>query len=81
MEGRDGGTNIEEIEMDRINLYETNQEFLDGLYEEDLERKHYEEQERRYREQLELRQYQEGLLSRQDWEYIGTDSNNTVETQ
>ena len=67
--------------MDRMKLYETNQEFLDRLYDEDLEGKHYEEQERRYREQLELRQYQEGLLSRQDWEYIGTDSNNTVETQ
>ena len=67
--------------MDRMNLYETDQEFLDRLYEEDLEGKHYEEQEKRYREQLELRQYQEGLLSRQDWEYIGTDSNNTVETQ
>ena len=62
--------------MDRMKLYETNQEFLDRLYEEDLERKHYEEQERRYREQLELRQYQERLLSRHDWEYIGTDSNN-----
>ena len=69
------------IEMDRMKPYETNQEFLDRLYEEDLERKHYEEQERRYREQLELRQYQERLLSRQDWEYIGNDSNNTVETQ
>ena len=56
--------------MDRMKPYETNQEFLDRLHEEDLERKHYEEQERRYREQLELRQYQEGLLSRQDWEYI-----------
>lgn len=67
--------------MDRMKLYETNQELLDRLYEEDLERKHYEEQGRRYREQLELRQYQEGLLSRQDWEYIGTDSNSTVETQ
>ena len=67
--------------MDRMKLHETNQEFPDRLYEEDLERKHYEEQERRYREQLELRQYQEGLLSRQCWEYMGTDSNNTVETQ
>lgn len=81
MEGREGRTTTEEIEMDRMKLYETNQEFLDRLYEEDLERKHYEEQERRYREQLELRQYQERLLSRQDWEYLGTDSNNTVETQ
>lgn len=81
MEGREGRTTAEEIEMDRMKPYDTDQEFLDRLYEEDLERKHYEEQERRYREQLELRQYQERLLSRQDWEYIGTDSNNTVETQ
>ena len=36
--------------MDRMKPYETDQEFLDRLYEEDLERKHYEEQERRYRE-------------------------------
>ena len=67
--------------MDRMKPHETNQEFLDRLYEEDLERSHYNEQERRYYEELELRQYQERLLSRQDWEYIGTDSNNTVETQ
>ena len=81
MEGRDGGTNIEETGMNRMKPYETDQEFLDRLYEEDLERRHYNEQERRYYEELELRQYQEGLLSRQAWEYIGTDSNNTVETQ
>ena len=67
--------------MDRMKLYETDQDFLDRLYEEDLERSHYNKQERRYYEELELRQYQERLLSRQDWEYIGTDSNNKVETQ
>ena len=67
--------------MDRMKPYETDQEFLDRLHEEDLERRHYNEQERRYYEELELRQYQERLLSKQDWEYIGTDSNNTVETQ
>lgn len=67
--------------MDRMKPYETDREFLDRLYEEDLERKHYEEQERRYYEELELRRYQEGLLSRQNWEYIGTDSNDMVETQ
>ena len=67
--------------MDRMKPYETDQEFLDRLYEEDLEGKHYDEQGRRYYEELELRQYQEGLLSRQDWEYMGTDSNNMVETQ
>ena len=58
--------------MNRMKPYETDQEFLDRLYEE---------QERRYYEELELRRYQEGLLSRQNWEYIGTDSNDMVETQ
>ena len=54
--------------MDRMKLYETNQEFLDRLYEEDLERRHYNEQEIRYYEGLELKKDQEGLISRHDWE-------------
>ena len=81
MEGRDGGTNIEETGMNRMKPYETDQEFLDRLYEEDLERKHYAEQGRSYYEELELRRYQEGLLSRQDWEYIDGCDTKGRETQ